>query len=78
MWLSCKKTKELTSENQLDHQLHAQGGQERGQQDDPEGAEALPAADQRGGGRHLRRRHLQGEFKTNNQNNKDEHQPIAT
>lgn len=36
----------LTSKYQLDHQLHAKSRQERGQQDDPEGAETLPATDQ--------------------------------
>ncbi len=51
----------LTSKCQLAHQLHAESRQERGQQDDPEGAEALPASDQCWSGRHLRRRNFQGE-----------------
>lgn len=51
----------LTSNCQLDHQLHEESGQERRQQDEPEGAEALPAADQRGSGRRLRGGNFQGE-----------------
>lgn len=52
----------LTCECQLDHQLHEESGQKRRQQDDPEGAEALPAGDQRGGERRLRGGNFQGEY----------------